>query len=83
MNDESNFIKYRTQITEVTAIKSQKYWGEGNEILSLDGRRAAINSFIICLANDSETGGPFFLNATCARKPCARLTSEGFGAQSP
>lgn len=48
----------------------------------LDGKRTAINSFILLLATGDETLGPFLMNSTCARELCALLVAEGFGPQA-
>jgi hypothetical protein len=79
MTDESDFIKYRPSITEVTVLQAAQAYGLGDEILSLNGKQTAIDSFILLLANDTETIGPYLMNAKCARELCALLLDEGFG----
>lgn len=79
MTDESDFKKYRPSITEVTIVEAANAYGIGDEILSLNVKRAGLNSLVLVLATDSETRGPFLLNATCARELCALLLSEGHG----
>jgi hypothetical protein len=79
MTDESDFKKYRPNLTEVTVLKAVEAWGCGDEILSLNGKRTAIDAFILLLANDALTHGPYLMNATCARELCALLLAEGFG----
>jgi hypothetical protein len=79
MTDESDFKKYRPNLTEVTVIKAADAYGRGDEILSLNGKGAAIDAFILLLATDSETHGPYLLNSVCARELCGLLISEGFG----
>ena len=78
MSDASDFEKYRPKITEVTMVQAAQSCGAGAEILSLDGKGVALNSFLLQLATDSETPGPFLLNATCARALCALLLEAGF-----
>ena len=78
-SEESDFKKYRPKVTEVTVVQAAEAWGRGDEILSLDGKRTAIDAFILLLANDSETHGPFLLNATCARELYALLEAADFG----
>jgi hypothetical protein len=82
MTAESDFIKYRPQVTEVTVVEAAKAWGRGDEILSLNGKRTAIDAFILLLSNDSEAHGPYIMNVVCARELCALLLSEGFGPPS-
>jgi hypothetical protein len=79
MTDKSDFLKYRPPITEVTTLKAAKAYGIGDEILSLNGKRAALDAFILLLSNDSVTHGPYLLNSTCARALCDLLLDEGFG----
>jgi hypothetical protein len=79
VTDESDFEKYRPNLTEVTVVQAAKYYGQGDEILSLSGKRTAIDGFILLLATDSEVQGPFLMNAMCARALCALLVDEGFG----
>jgi len=79
MIEESDFERYRPKITEATIMQAAEAYGRGGEILSLDGRRTALSAFILLLANDSETHGPFLMNAKCARELCALLVAEGFG----
>jgi hypothetical protein len=79
MTDESDFIKYRPSVTEVTILKAAQAYGRGDEILSLNGKRTAIDSFILLLSNDLEVHGPYLLNSKCARELCVLLLTEGFG----
>jgi hypothetical protein len=78
---ERLFARYFPKITEVTIVQAAKEWSIGNEILSLDGQRTALDAFVFQLATDSETVGPFLLNSLCARELCARLLDAGFGPQ--
>jgi len=80
MSDESDFKKYQPKITEVTVVQAAQAWGEGNEIISLNGKRTAIDAFILLLATDSDTHG-YLMNGACARELCALLLAEGFGPQ--
>jgi len=82
MTDESDFKKYRPNLTEVTVVKAAEEYGLGNEILSLNGQGTAIDAFILLLATDSETLGPYLMNVVCARALCALLLAEGFGPQA-
>ena len=79
MTDDSDFKKYRPNLTEVTIIKAAEVYGRGDEILSLNGKRTAIDAFILLLATDAETYGPYLMNVVCARELCALLLAEGFG----
>lgn len=81
MSDEDDLRNYRPVITEVTMVRAAEAYGRGDEILSLSGKRTAIDSFVLLLANDTEPLGPFLMNAVCARELCALLLSEGFGPQ--
>jgi hypothetical protein len=82
MTAESEFIKYRPKLTEVTVVEAAQAYGRGDEILSLNGKRTAIDAFILLLSTDAETHGPYLLNSTCARELCGLLISEGFGPQA-
>ncbi|WPP05927.1 hypothetical protein [Methylocella tundrae] len=81
MTDEDDFQRFRPTITEATIGRAAEAYGRGDEILSLAGKRTAIDSFVLLLADDTEHQGPFLMNATCARELCALLLSEGFGPQ--
>jgi hypothetical protein len=79
---KSDFEKYRPNLTEVTVAKAAEAYGCGDEILSLNGKRTAIDAFILLLATDDETHGPYLINVVCARELCALLLAEGFGPSS-
>lgn len=79
MTEESDFKNYHPSITEVTVVQAVQSYGRGDEILSLNGKRTGIDAFILLLATDAETHGPFLLNRACARELCALLLAEGFG----
>jgi hypothetical protein len=79
MTEESDFQKYRPNLTEVTVVHAAQAWANGDEILSLNGKRTALSAFILLLATDSETHGPFVMQRVCARALCALLIAEGFG----
>jgi hypothetical protein len=78
MTEDSDFVKCRPAITEVTIVRAAASYGQGNEILSLHGAPTAIDAFVLLLATDSETLGPYLLNATCARELCGLLKDAGF-----
>jgi hypothetical protein len=79
MTAESDFIKYRPNVTEVTVVEAAHAYGRGDEILSLNGQHTAIDAFILLLSTDADVHGPYLLNSKCARELCALLLSEGFG----
>jgi hypothetical protein len=79
MTEESDFIKYRPLINEITIVQAAQSWGISDEILSLNGRRTAMEHFVLLLANDSFVLGPYLLNSTCASALCGLLLAEGFG----
>jgi hypothetical protein len=78
----SDFRKYRPALTEVTVVRAAQAHGRGDEILSLKGKRAALDAFTLLLATDTETHGPYLMNVVCARELCALLLAEGFGPQA-
>jgi hypothetical protein len=82
MTAETDFKKYRPNLTEVTVVKAAEAYGRGDEILSLNGKPTALDSFILLLATDSETHGPYLLNSVCARELCALLIAGGFGPRA-
>jgi hypothetical protein len=82
MSEESDFEKYRPDITEVTVLQAAQAYGQGDEILSLNGKRTALDAFILLLAADNATHGPFLMRAKCARELCALLVAERFGPLS-
>jgi hypothetical protein len=82
MTEESDFKKYHPNLTEVTVNQAAQAYGRGDEILSLNGKRTALDAFILLLATDAEMHGPYLMNATCARELCALLLAAGFGPQA-
>ena len=81
MTDESDFQKHRPKITEVTSVQAKQHYDQGEEIVSLNGKRVALSHFILVLATKAEEFGPYLMNSICARELCARLIDEGFGPQ--
>lgn len=79
MSAESDFRQYRPNLTEVMLLQAAQGYGQGGEIVSLNGRGAGIDHFILLLATDSELHGPFLMTPVCARELCALLVAEGFG----
>ena len=67
MTEKSDFTKYLPRITEVTDVQAAQAYGRGDEILSLNGKRVALDAFILLLADDSVTHGPYLMDSTCAR----------------
>jgi hypothetical protein len=79
MTEESDLEKYRPNLTEATIVQAAQAYGLGDEILSLNGQRTGLDAFVLLLAKDAETLGPYLLNSVCARALCALLISAGFG----
>lgn len=80
MNEEARlFERFQPEITEETVVQAASAYGMGNEIISLAGRETALDSFILLLATDAETKGPFLLSGHAARELCVRLIAAGFG----
>ena len=79
MAADEDFKKYLPKITESTIVKAAQAFGEGGELLSLDGKRTALDAFVLQLATDGQVLGPFLLNKVCARELCAMLINAGFG----
>jgi hypothetical protein len=82
VTDQSDFKKYQPKLTEETVVEAAQAYGAGDEILSLNGQKTALNAFILLLATDAETHGPYLMNGVCARELCALLVAEGFGPRS-
>lgn len=78
MTEETEFEKFRPTVTEQTRIQAAQAYGRGDEIVSLDGKEAGLDSFILVLATDAARHGPFLLTATCARELCGLLAAAGF-----
>jgi hypothetical protein len=81
VTNKSDFKKYRPNLTEVTVIKAAEAYGRGDEILSINGKRTALDAFILLFATDAEIYGPYLMNIVCARELCALLLTEVFGPQ--
>lgn len=77
MSQADDVEKYRPEITEMTILKAAQDWGAGNEIVSLNGRETALDSFVLVLATDGEALGPFLLNRSCARELYGLLEDAG------
>jgi hypothetical protein len=82
VSEESEFKKYRPDLTELTGIKAAEAYGRGDEIVSLNGKSVALDAFILLLATDDLVHGPYLLTGVCARELCALLIAEGFGPQA-
>jgi hypothetical protein len=83
MTRESDFQRLQPKITELTSAQAKQHYDDGEEILSLNGKRVALSHFILMLATDKEVFGPYLLNSVCARALHAILEAEGFGPQKP
>jgi hypothetical protein len=79
VTEQSDFEKYRPQLTEAMVTRAAQAYGRGDEILSLNGQRTALNAFILLLATDAQTFGPYLMNGVCARELCGLLVAGGFG----
>jgi hypothetical protein len=84
MSDKSDFDRYLPEITKITVVEAAQAYRRGDEILSVNGKQTAtiVPAFILLLATDAGTHGPFLLNATCARALYALLQAEGFGPRA-
>jgi hypothetical protein len=80
MTTESDFREYRPKLTEVTVVQAKQHYDQGEEILSLNGKRTALSHFILVLATKTETFGPYLMNGMCARELHALLEASDFGA---
>jgi hypothetical protein len=80
MADESDFQRLQPKITELTSVHAKQHYDQGEEILSLNGKRVALSHFILMLATETEEFGPYLMNSVCARALYALLEAEGFGA---
>jgi hypothetical protein len=81
MPPESDFRIHRPKITEATSVQAKQHYDQGEEIVSLNGKRAALSHFMVVLATKTEEFGPYLMNSTCARALYALLEAEGFGPQ--
>lgn len=79
MNDQELCQKFRPSLTEITDVQAVEFFSRHGEILSVNGRRAAISTFVLVLAAGPEIFGPFPLNATAAKELCRILIDQGFG----
>lgn len=82
MTNETDLEKYRPRLTDVEIVKAAEVYSRGDEILSLNGKRTAIDAFVLILATDSQSFGPFLLNGVCARELCALLADAGYEPRS-
>ena len=82
MTREADFQRLQPKITELTSVQAKQHYDQGEEILSLNGKRAALSHFILILATETEEFGPYLLNSVCARSLYALLEAEDFGPKS-
>jgi hypothetical protein len=78
-SDQELFEKFRPPMTEVTDALTMEFFKQHGLILSVNGKRAGLNSFALVLAAGPDTIGPFPLNSTTARALCRILIDSGFG----
>lgn len=78
-DDESKFKERRPKLTQVTTVQAVEAYNRGDLVVSLNGKRTAIDAFILSLATETDTFGPYLLNATCARALYALLVAADFG----
>ncbi len=76
--DQQRFQRYFPEFTALTDLAGARSFGEGNEIMSLNSKRIALDGFMLLLATDSEVLGPFVMSATCARRLSSQLKDAGF-----
>lgn len=79
MSEQTDFETHFPKITETTIIDAVRVFGSGHQVVSLNGKATGLDAFVMMLATDSETAGPFLLTGFCARELCARLLAAGFG----
>jgi len=79
MTAESDFKKYRPKITEVTSVQAKQHYDWGEEVVSLNGKRAALSHFMMILSTRTEEFGPYLMDSVCARALYDILDAEGFG----
>jgi hypothetical protein len=72
---EDNF---RLHFPEFTNDEAQRFASAHGEVVSLCGRRGAPNLFVMTLATNNQTWGPFPLNAFCASRLREVLQQQGY-----
>lgn len=78
MSERSSFETFRPTLSEVSLVKAAADFGSGDEVISLNAKRAGLDGLLLVLATDNTTHGPFVLNGTCARALYALLLENGF-----
>jgi hypothetical protein len=77
MDRKTLFEAKRPQFTEYEA---HELWQKYGEIVSVDGRPAALDSFLVTFVSENDmTAGPLGLNPVVARALCKLLIDNGYG----
>jgi hypothetical protein len=75
-------ILFRERLPKFTDYDALKLIGEHGQIVSVDGRPAALDLFIVAFASDKGTTvGPLSLNPVVARALCKLLLDDGHGPE--
>ena len=77
-NRERLFEEFKPQFSDYQALEFIQKYGE---IVSVDGREAALDLFLVMFASEHLTCGPISLNPVVARALCALLLEAGYGPQ--
>jgi hypothetical protein len=73
---------FRERLPKFTDYEALKLINEHGQIVSVDGRHAALDLFIIAFASDKGTTvGPLSLNPIVARALCKLLIDDGHGPE--
>jgi|SRR5580704_12906473 hypothetical protein len=77
MDRKTLFEAKRPQFTDYEA---HELWQKYGEIVSVDGRPAALDSFLVTFLSENDmTAGPLALNSVVARALCKLLIDNGYG----
>ena len=79
MDDPELLRKFRPVLTEITDVEAMDFFTKNGEILSVNGKRAALDTFVLVLAAGPEKFGPYPLNSATAKELCSLLIEHGFG----
>jgi len=77
---ERLFLERKPTFTEVQAAQ---FYEENGEAISVDGRRAALDLFLVSFAFETSEIGPIPLNPLVARQLFFLLSQHGFGDPLP
>jgi|GEM_PF-4428370 len=72
---------FQEKLPKFTDAQAAAFFGQYGEIVSVNGRPAGLDLFLVMFAAEKLTCGPLSLNPIVARALCSLLIKHGYGPQ--